>query len=463
MENEEVTDSLAANLSPSGHDKFRRESNHTNGSSTNSDHHDRKQYFTEEGKSTTRNTKRKGKRKPERLTLNLLTLLAMTHVFPRARQHTRKFYHLAYYNSSSGKYAIGWDDSFLVINWVVVFCGLRAFVMDYVLMPLAQVMGLEKKKDKTRFAEQAWVLIYDTVFWSLGMYLMYHSNYWLDARQMWAGWPDREMGGLFKWYYLVQFAFWIQQIVIVNIEERRKDHWQMFSHHIITCFLMFASYAYHQTRVGNTILCLMDVVDLLLPLAKLLKYLRFRRACDVAFGAFMLVWIGARHVLFLRVCYSLYAEMPQEIAYGCYRGSNANLQGPLEVPNDFGHLLQPFRDPEGLVLLIIWFGMIVRVALKVLKGGEAEDSRSDDEASDEEGGNKIDNRWESVRTCMNARPVELPPLEEVVGVEGINLVPSLKTSPSRRYKKMGGAASGVHIPADSKELLGRIGCDNLVG
>lgn len=65
-----------------------------------------------------------------------------------------------------------------------------------------------------------------------------------------------------KWYYLVQFSFWLQQIVIVHIEEKRKDHWQMFTHHVVTCVLMFASYGYHQTKVGNMVLCLMDVVDL---------------------------------------------------------------------------------------------------------------------------------------------------------------------------------------------------------
>ena len=50
-----------------------------------------------------------------------------------------------------------------------MFTGIRALAMDYVLFPLGQLLGLEKKKDKTRFAEQAWVLIYDTAFWSLGM------------------------------------------------------------------------------------------------------------------------------------------------------------------------------------------------------------------------------------------------------------------------------------------------------
>lgn len=97
---------------------------------------------------------------------------------------------------------------------------------------------------------------------------MYKSDYWLNTRELWTNWPNREMGSVCKWYYLVQYAFWVQQIVVVHIEERRKDHWQMFTHHIITCSLIFASYGYHQTKVGNTILCLMDVVDLLLPVSE---------------------------------------------------------------------------------------------------------------------------------------------------------------------------------------------------
>ena len=49
------------------------------------------------------------------------------------------------------------------------------------------------------------------------------------------------------------------------MEERRKDHWQMFTHHIITNSLLYASYTYHHTRVGILVLVLMDVVDIFLP------------------------------------------------------------------------------------------------------------------------------------------------------------------------------------------------------
>lgn len=89
--------------------------------------------------------------------------------FPRARHHTRKFFALSYYNPETANYALGYDDLFFVGFWIVVITGLRAAVMDYLLAPLAQVIGLSKKKEKTRFAEQAWVLIYDSIFWSLGM------------------------------------------------------------------------------------------------------------------------------------------------------------------------------------------------------------------------------------------------------------------------------------------------------
>lgn len=73
------------------------------------------------------------------------------------------------------------------------------------------------------------------------------------------------LGTSLKLYYLSQTAFWVQQIFVINIEERRKDHWQMFAHHIVTVFLLFFSYGYRQMRAGNAVLVLMDSVDLIFP------------------------------------------------------------------------------------------------------------------------------------------------------------------------------------------------------
>ena len=101
--------------------------------------------------------------------------------------------------------------------------------------------------------------------------------------------------------------------------------------------------------------------------------------------------------------------------------------------------------------------MIVRVAINVLKGGEADDVRSDDEGdADEE-----EEMTEKLMFAMEEQLEEFDepqPFEEEVGVEAINL--KGRTS-NTRYRKSTGHASGVSLPghSDRKELLGRIGCD----
>jgi len=87
----------------------------------------------------------------------------------------------------------------------------------------------------------------------------------LDLHAIWKGWPFREVEGLLKWYYLVQWGFWVQQILVVNVEEKRKDYAQMFTHHIFTIALIFLSYGYYHMRVGIVILTTMDAVDIILP------------------------------------------------------------------------------------------------------------------------------------------------------------------------------------------------------
>jgi len=289
------------------------------------------------------------------------------------------------------------------------------------------------------------------------------------------------MNGLAKWYYLVQFAFWLQQIAVVNIEERRKDHWQMFTHHIVTCALIFLSYGYHQSKVGNLILALMDFVDIVLPVAKLLKYLRFQLPCDIMFGVFIVSWFITRHILYLWVCWSIYAHIPEEIQYGCYSGSTQSLQGPLPIPSDWEHLTWPFRDPVGLVcwndnikwtflgmllalqvIMLMWFTLIVKVAYKVLSGKGADDDRSDEEDVEEDevidSEDKRGKALNSIHTCVEPKAL--------VEKDGLSRDPTLvKASPSQnlarkssRRRDGNGHSSGINV-LDRKELLGRIGCD----
>ena len=191
----------------------------------------------------------------------------------------------------------------------------------------------------------------------------------------------------------------------------------------------------------------------------------------------MVTWIAARHVGYLMVCWSVYADIPAVINLGCYRGTKGATTGPFQAPDYVGHLFEPFRDPEGVVcfnnkikwgflsallflqgITIMWFTMIVRVAVNVLRGGNADDVRSDDEGDDGED----EEIHEKLIHTMEDQVVDLDepqPFEEEVGVEAINL-----KGRTWNTRKSTSHASGVSLPghSDRKELLGRIGCDKPV-
>ncbi|KAI9749677.1 MAG: sphingosine N-acyltransferase lag1 [Lichina confinis] len=410
----------------------------------------------------------------------LLALVILHFSYPELQHRTRKFFRLSYHDPILDKYAVGADDTFIVIHWIFLLTGLRAATMTYLLIPFARWAGVKKRKARVRFAEQAWLFLYDASMFSLGMYIFYHSDYWLNLREMWTTWPDRKLEGVMKRYYLIQFAFWLQQIVVVNIEERRKDYHQMLTHHIITCFLVLTSYGHHFTKVGHVILCLMEVVDVILPLAKMLKYMHFEVACDVAFGVFMGTWVVARHVLYMMVVYSTYRDTKETIPFGCFDKDNQVSEQPAQVTDSFLQVVQPFISPDSFIcwthnvkwtfltmllalqaLTLIWFGMIMRVAWRIVKGGKAEDSRSEDEAEDDALELDVDL---GDKRSHGAGP---PTLDCEVGVDGVDVRAKTRPLPgARRYRKMTASATGVTLPghhSDRKELLGRIGCDKSIG
>jgi hypothetical protein len=100
---------------------------------------------------------------------------------------------------------------------------------------------------------------------------MYTSDYWMNFRNLWVNFPAPQVDAFTKWFYLAQLGFWLHQIVNIHLEERRKDHWQMLSHHLITCALISMSYGMYMTKVGTLILILMDSVDIVFSVSRSLS------------------------------------------------------------------------------------------------------------------------------------------------------------------------------------------------
>ncbi|KAG0088021.1 sphingosine N-acyltransferase lag1 [Podila epicladia] len=327
-------------------------------------------------------------------------------------------------------YGKGWNDLYMVFVWVMIWTALREAFMTFVLIPLGRSFEVGEIKTTTskgatgneaqggattvqdddqdqlnkrttsraslairlkkeeharegkllRFAEQGWLVIYDGCMWTFGMYLLYNSEYWADTTFYWRDYPKTLLSGTMKWYYLIQFAFWLQQLclAILGIEKRRKDFLEFMIHHIITCLLIGFSYSFNLTSVGHAVLCAMDFSDIVLSACKMLKYMHKDQAADVGFVFFVITWVMSRHYYYGVIVWSCFVEAP---IYANQTWDPA--RGMYFTPR----VLQGFQVLlcSLYAVLLFWLAMIGRVALKVLKGENSEDVRSEDEEEEEEG------------------------------------------------------------------------------
>jgi acyl-CoA-dependent ceramide synthase len=146
-----------------------------------------------------------------------------------------------------------------------------------------------------------------------------------------------------------------------------------------------------------------------------------------------------------------------------------DLQGPLPIPTTgWSHVFEQFYDPKGMVcfgrnarytflgallflqlITIMWFGMILRVAMRVLRGGSAEDVRSDDEGDEEDEEDEVTD--------------DEKPLEVEASIEDIDLKAWERRTGVNKTKRTG-TSTGISLPghSDRKEFLNRIGCENKI-
>ncbi|KAF4442457.1 hypothetical protein F53441_11743 [Fusarium austroafricanum] len=391
--------------------------------------------------------------------LALLAPLIIAQCNSITRPLTAKLISLSYFDEFTGEYGVGFDDNYLVVVLIVVLTGLRDATMRFVLEPMAAACGLGRDKSM-RFKEQAWLFIWYATCWSIGMYIYVRSEYWLDLRAMWANWPNRQVSCLMKTYMLSQLAFWLQQMMVVNIEKRRKDYFQMLAHHVVTIALVYCSYRYGLTRIGNVVLILMDFNDLIFSVAKCLKYMKLQALCDFMFGIFVVSWVVCRHIAFPMVCWSVYAHSLAITGPTCWVGSGKNPIGPETVPrNGFFYLAEPLIYTNGRVcydftiktlflsgllflqgLMFFWLVMIVKLVIRVLRGGNAEDTRSDNEEEEYE---------------------ERLPIEVEVDAEKLQFPMQLSTS-GKGTSCVFQSARGANISKDRKGYLDRIGCEQRI-
>lgn len=216
---------------------------------------------------------------------------------------------------------------------------------------------IRSKQDKPttliKFCENTWRFIYYTTAFIFGVFVLQGKPWLWDITECWKSYPHQGYTSDIWWYYMIQLSFYWSLCISQFYDVKRKDFWQMFIHHLATISLLCFSWICNFHRVGSLVLVVHDAADCLLDLAKLLKYMRWQKTCDIIFAVFTIVWIITRDGLF---------------PFWIIRSTIFDSPGYLEMFP--AYYVFNFLLLVLFVLHILWTYLIFRVACSTFKAGE---------------------------------------------------------------------------------------------
>jgi acyl-CoA-dependent ceramide synthase len=128
--------------------------------------------------------------------------------------------------------------------------------------------------------EQTYTALYFSLTSISGILIMSRTPVWyFHISGMYEGFPHRTMTGDFKFYYLFQAAYWMQQAIVIGLklEKPRKDYSQLVEHHIVTLLLIGLSYRFHFTYMGLAVFITHDLADFLFAVSLSLTFYLYIR------------------------------------------------------------------------------------------------------------------------------------------------------------------------------------------
>ncbi|KAI7945288.1 hypothetical protein MJO29_011676 [Puccinia striiformis f. sp. tritici] len=283
---------------------------------------------------------------------------------------------------TSNRYGKGTNDFYFLGFYIIVFSFIRQTVTEFILRPYSRYLGLRGTK-QDRFVDQGYAVFYWGSFTLIGMSVMANQpTWWYNTAEFWRGYPHWRMEPVTKTYYLLQFSYWLQQMLLASlrIEKPRSDFVELIIHHVVTLWLVGWSYLTNLTMIGTTIFVSMDVSDTFLALSKCINYTVYQRTSEVSFACFLCVWTYFRHWQNLRILYSVYMEYDTLVPKFAQRWSPSDevyLTGWMKW-----QIFAPIMILQ--ILNLFWYFLIWRIVYRMIVGNPLADVREEGETDEDE-------------------------------------------------------------------------------
>lgn len=183
----------------------------------------------------------------------------------------------------------GINDVKFIVGWIFILHQIQALLIFAVEISFSLLQITEEPTEKIegdlvakprlteKIAEQFYLFFFYLTTFTTGYMVYAHSEYYplfVNSSKLWSLYPNSSLSPIHKAYYLIQASFWLHELVklvaLTPVHHRKKDHYPMIVHHIVTSSLLLLSYSFHFTSIGTVVLITFDIADLLLSVAKIL-------------------------------------------------------------------------------------------------------------------------------------------------------------------------------------------------
>jgi len=253
------------------------------------------------------------------------------------------------------------DFSFTML--VALFLTLARVYVQSATMKLAKHLEV---KENVKFSESCWKSLYYVSSTTVGLTFVFTSDWFPNTANCWRNYPDgMPISTPLRIFTLYQLGFyWHSLYAHFVYEVKRSDYWPLLLHHIATIVLINCSYQMNFHRIGLLIVVAHDVNDVFFEIGKLFVYMQKERVTNVLFVFLLISWVTTRLGIF-----------PFMLIY------SALFESQNIIPYDISPFWLIFNSMLLflLTLHIYWFGLMLRMAVRVVRGKEKKivDSREE--------------------------------------------------------------------------------------
>lgn len=218
-----------------------------------------------------------------------------------------------------------------------------------------------------KFKESAYKCGVQVCFTTVLLLVGLNKPWFYDTRLYWAdcSWPcNVPISYGERFVYCLVLGFYVQAVPMLFLwETKRKDRLEVFAHHVATIVLIAYSYYLNLTRVGVMVLVCHESNDIFLEAAKMARYAKHESLTTGIFVVFMLSWFTTRVFMFpaFVIRSTLFEAMARANELGVH------IQPHHAILNGFLIFLY--------CLHVYWSYLILRIAIKQLTTGGADDIR----------------------------------------------------------------------------------------